>query len=220
MSNDNGVKVYASKGDKLSEFENDMGFISGEFTSETDIKPFPIMDSTEGSYGAINDWINIHDLKYGEKYVATKNMNNLYFTDSNEKISDDSYNDLNVYVDASNYFDILTVTCNDNYSIDFSYGCFNYHYSVSKKKFFITLKILKTDNNEGYTPTSDYNPSTKKYVDDSIKNLPQLSFNDTGELVVTIDGVSKVFAPKEATTLTVDESTGVLKVGASAASAE
>lgn len=55
-------------------------------------------------------------------------------------------------------------------------------------------------------------------TEEFVNNL--ISFNDAGELVVTIDGVSKVFAPKEATTLTVDESTGVLKVGASAASAE
>ena len=63
--------------------------------------------------------------------------------------------------------------------------------------------------------------ASEEYVREYVKkNIPQLSFNDAGELVVTIDGVSKVFAPKEATTLTVDESTGVLKVGASAASAE
>ena len=39
--------------------------------------------------------------------------------------------------------------------------------------------------------------ATKKYVDDKISNSPQLSFNDAGELVVTINGVSKTFVPKE-----------------------
>ena len=37
--------------------------------------------------------------------------------------------------------------------------------------------------------------ATKKYVDDSISNI--LSFNDSGELVVTINGVSKTFVPKQ-----------------------
>lgn len=38
--------------------------------------------------------------------------------------------------------------------------------------------------------------ATKKYVDDKITSSPQLSFNEAGELVVTINGVSKTFVPK------------------------
>ena len=55
---------------------------------------------------------------------------------------------------------------------------------------------LKIGNTQEYTPTTDYNPATKKYVDDKVSNLPQFSFNDAGELVVTINGVSKTFVPK------------------------
>ena len=47
------------------------------------------------------------------------------------------------------------------------------------------------------TPTEDKDLTTKKYVDDSIANQPQISFNDSGELVVTINGVSKTFVPKQ-----------------------
>ena len=66
----------------------------------------------------------------------------------------------------------------------------------------LSIIVFKTDflnlNNESiYTPTSDYNPATKKYVDDKVTSLPQLSFNEAGELVVTINGVSKTFVPKE-----------------------
>ena len=65
----------------------------------------------------------------------------------------------------------------------------------------LSIIIFKTDflnlNNESiYTPTSDYNPATKKYVDDKVASSPQLSFNENGELVVTINGVSKTFVPK------------------------
>lgn len=47
------------------------------------------------------------------------------------------------------------------------------------------------------TPTEDKDLVTKKYVADKISSLPQLSFNESGELVVTINGVSKTFVPKE-----------------------
>ena len=47
------------------------------------------------------------------------------------------------------------------------------------------------------TPTEDKDLATKKYVDDSIANQPTFSFNDSGELVVTINGVSKIFVPKQ-----------------------
>ena len=47
------------------------------------------------------------------------------------------------------------------------------------------------------TPTEDKDLTTKKYVDDSIANQPTFSFNDSGELVVTINGVTKTFVPKQ-----------------------
>ena len=46
------------------------------------------------------------------------------------------------------------------------------------------------------TPTEDKDLATKKYVDDKVSSLPQISFNENGELVVTINGVSKTFVPK------------------------
>ena len=45
-------------------------------------------------------------------------------------------------------------------------------------------------------PVEDMDLTTKKYVDDKVSSLPQLSFNEAGELVVTINGVSKTFVPK------------------------
>lgn len=55
---------------------------------------------------------------------------------------------------------------------------------------------LTPNNNMAFIPTKDYNPVHKKYVDDKVSSLPQLSFNEAGELVVTINGVSKTFVPK------------------------
>nr|DAJ06235.1 MAG TPA: YadA-like protein [Caudoviricetes sp.] len=59
-----------------------------------------------------------------------------------------------------------------------------------------TVRYLTDKNTTEYTPTGDYNPATKKYVDDKVASSPQLSFNESGELVVTINGVSKIFVPK------------------------
>ena len=46
------------------------------------------------------------------------------------------------------------------------------------------------------TPTENKDLTTKKYVDDKVSSLPQFSFNEAGELVVTINGISKIFVPK------------------------
>lgn len=58
------------------------------------------------------------------------------------------------------------------------------------------LNSISPDNMYEYDVVNDYNPATKKYVDDKVTSLPQLSFNEAGELVVTINGVSKTFVPK------------------------
>jgi hypothetical protein len=48
----------------------------------------------------------------------------------------------------------------------------------------------------GAAPVENMDLTTKKYVDDKVSSLPQISFNENGELVVTINGVSKTFVPK------------------------
>lgn len=76
-------------------------------------------------------------------------------------------------------------------------GANKYKYTKSTKTLEKSLYgYLKIGNTQEYTPTNDYNPATKKYVDDKVASLPQLSFNEAGELVVTINGVSKIFVPK------------------------
>lgn len=108
---------------------------------------------------------------------------------------------------------------------------------IDESTFLKKKEILTKTNAEEYHPLEDYNPATKKYVDDAIENIQtsggnnindttasatttysgnkiesikedlssqinekvdksQLSFNSNGELVVTIDGISKTFVPK------------------------
>lgn len=57
-----------------------------------------------------------------------------------------------------------------------------------------------SDNLSGVGNRVNYLEQRETYLTESlnnIKNLPQLSFNESGELVVTINGVSKTFVPKE-----------------------
>lgn len=68
---------------------------------------------------------------------------------------------------------------------------------IDESTFLKKKEILTKTNTKEYTPTEDYNPATKKYVDDSIANQPTFSFNDSGELVVTIGNVTKTFVPKQ-----------------------
>lgn len=76
-------------------------------------------------------------------------------------------------------------------------GTDKYTYTKSTKTLEKKLYgYLKIGNTKEYAPTENYNPATKKYVDDKVASLPQLSFNEAGELVVTINGVSKTFVPK------------------------
>lgn len=76
-------------------------------------------------------------------------------------------------------------------------GTDKYTYTKSTKTLEKSLYgYLKIGNTQEYAPTENYNPATKKYVDDKVASLPQLSFNEAGELVVTINGVSKTFVPK------------------------
>lgn len=76
-------------------------------------------------------------------------------------------------------------------------GTDKYRYTKSTKTLEKGLyRYLKIGNTQEYTPTENYHPATKKYVDDKVASSPQLSFNESGELVVTINGVSKTFVPK------------------------
>ena len=58
-----------------------------------------------------------------------------------------------------------------------------------------------SDNLNGVGSRVDYLEQRETYLTESLNNvknnLPQLSFNENGELVVTINGVSKTFIPKE-----------------------
>lgn len=75
-----------------------------------------------------------------------------------------------------------------NYRFNISDGTLSYRTTVSYDSFKFKVAhvyegnnvayggCLEVDNNKSYIPTSDYNPATKKYVDDIVSTISTLSF--------------------------------------------
>ena len=97
--------------------------------------------------------------------------------------------------DIDNIF--IAFTIKDIPTDSFSNNTINDLIVIDESTFLKKKEILTKTNTKEYTPTSDYNPATKKYVDDAIASQPTFSFNDSGELVVTINGITKIFGPKQ-----------------------
>ncbi len=118
---------------------------------------------------------------------------------------DPQYNRILAYdLDTIDTYDItLGFEFNNNYMYPFNAGAsqvksyqFTNDLVITKSSILNPSEVLTKNNTQEYTPTENYHPTTKKYVDDKVSSLPQLSFNESGELVVTINGVSKTFVPK------------------------
>lgn len=143
-------------------------------------------------------YVNCNNMGTYKKYFIPNKYANVYgfsFIYTNE---DSSETEIALVGGAITRDDFILCTRNTDTSFILILGGANkYTYTKSTKTLEKSLYgYLKIGNTQEYTPTNDYNPATKKYVDDKVASLPQLSFNEAGELVVTINGVSKTFVPK------------------------
>ena len=80
----------------------------------------------------------------------------------------DSYNSYLLTISSANisrYMIITSVELNKN-----SDGKY-YNYNANKEERINFNELLTRTNTTAYTPTSDYNPATKKYVDDQVGNI-------------------------------------------------
>lgn len=123
--------------------------------------------------------INIPDLEIGKRYTFPNKINDMTiqmieFRDT----FNDGTNSLILKIDAKSLTEIICTTNNliDNskkhiiifvdsiryYSLD--YDLADNTHSVTSN--ILSLSFLSKTNNQKYTPTDDYNPATKKYVDD------------------------------------------------------
>lgn len=143
-------------------------------------------------------YVNCNNMGTYKKYFVPNKYANVYgfsFIYTNE---DSSETEIALVGGAMTRDDFILCARNtDTLFILILGGANKYTYTKSTKTLEKSLYgYLKIGNTQEYTPTDDYNPATKKYVDDKVTSLPQLSFNEAGELVVTINGVSKTFVPK------------------------
>lgn len=143
-------------------------------------------------------YVNCNNMGTYKKYFVPNKYANVYgfsFIYTNE---DSSETEIALIGGAMTRDDFILCARNtDTLFILILGGTDKYKYTKSTKTLEKSLYgYLKTGNTQEYTPTNEYNPATKKYVDDKVSSLPQFSFNEAGELVVTINGVSKIFVPK------------------------
>ena len=143
-------------------------------------------------------YVNCNNMGTYKKYFVPNKYANVYgfsFIYTNE---DSSETEIALVGGAMTRDDFILCARNTDTLFTLILGGANkYTYTKSTKTLEKSLYgYLKIGNTQEYTPTNDYNPATKKYVDDKVSSLPQLSFNEAGELVVTINGVSKTFVPK------------------------
>lgn len=143
-------------------------------------------------------YVNCNNMGTYKKYFVPNKYANVYgfsFIYTNE---DSSETEIALVGGAMTRDDFILCARNtDTLFILILGGTYKYTYNKSTKTLEKGLYgYLKIGNTQEYAPTENYNPATKKYVDDKVASLPQLSFNEAGELVVTINGVSKTFVPK------------------------
>lgn len=143
-------------------------------------------------------YVNCNNMGTYKKYFVPNKYANVYgfsFIYTNE---DSSETEIALIGGAMTRDDFILCARNtDTLFILILGGTDKYKYTKSTKTLEKGLYgYLKIGNTQEYAPTENYNPATKKYVDDKVTSLPQLSFNEAGELVVTINGVSKTFVPK------------------------
>ena len=144
-------------------------------------------------------YVNCNNMGTYKKYFVPNKYANVYgfsFIYTNE---DSSETEIALVGGAMTRDDFILCARNtDTLFILILGGTNKYTYTKSTKTLEKSLYgYLKIGNTQEYTPTENYHPATKKYVDDKITSLPQFSFNEAGELVVTINGISKTFVPKE-----------------------
>ena len=148
------------------------------FTNEGMIRletPVETVVSGDGTY------INLSVTELGSVYLNNNNNN----SDNANDVDADSIAQSIISDDSNNLSELKTYS----------------NSMIENKLLDVNADITEvSDNLSGVENRVDYLEKRETYLTeslDNIKNLPQLSFNKNGELVVTINGVSKTFVPKE-----------------------
>ena len=190
-----GNAWYAGKLSQEGTPTEDKDLVTKKYVDDSiPIRSFPVNDTTRT--GAV---VDVNNLTVSGRYVLPKRTDGKQWTNlmMRAMINDGSgkgkslllsgYQNFIFYVNIEN----KKIYC-DNLRIVYSIGTTDNTTDIRTEPYYLT-----TTNTKEYTPTNDYHPTTKKYVDDKVSNLPQFSFNENGELVVKIGDTTKIFVPKE-----------------------
>ena len=139
--------------------------------------PVETVVSGDGTY------INLSVTELGSVYLNNNNNNN---SDNANDVDADSIAQSIISDDSNNLSELKTYS----------------NSMIENKLLDVNGDITEvSDNLSGVENRVDYLEQRETYLTESLdnikNNLPQLSFNKNGELVVTINGVSKTFVPKE-----------------------
>ena len=138
--------------------------------------PVETVVSGDGTY------INLSVTELGSVYLNNNNNN----SDNANDVDADSIAQSIISDDSNNLSELKTYS----------------NSMIENKLLDVNADIMEvSDNLSGVENRVDYLEQRETYLTESLNNvknnLPQLSFNENGELVVTINGVSKTFVPKE-----------------------
>lgn len=193
---------------KLSEFENDLPNADWNQNDETQIdyiKNRPFYEGIEEII--IADEQTIAKNEYGTYCIPFCDTSNIYMNVPFEIIFDGvKYKGITIEGSRGDVsFNFIT---NDGMSIEVENGnvnCDNLTGTHTIKVSVFVNSIIKLDD---------------KYLSDNVMTKNNIKFNSNGELVVTIGEITKIFVSKDVVessissiTPTVDESTGILKIG-------
>ena len=139
--------------------------------------PVETVVSGDGTY------INLSVTELGSVYLNNNNNNN---SDNANDVDADSIAQSIISDDSNNLSELKTYS----------------NSMIENKLLDVNADITEvSDNLSGVENRVNYLEQRETYLTESLdnikNNLPQLSFNKNGELVVTINGVSKTFIPKE-----------------------
>lgn len=133
--------------------------------------------------------------KYQQLYIyndTTYNAIEFSYGDSNNDMGIFGTGYMNIRVKSFTDVDNLNFEVyhnnGDYYYITITDGVFN----ITGKSYVPKDEVLTKTNKVKYTPTSDYNPATKKYVDDKLKNYYSKNEIDNLELI-TIEDIDEIW---------------------------
>ena len=174
-------KAYSNNDIKLT-FSNDSksiikSYLKDYVENSTDVPVFLIKSSNNYNPSSYNETYYTGYMRFGYRQYST---NNFKFYIHIDGVAPTGYSSSNKIVHIDTVTNIVYDNPNDTFTFSDVYTWLyktGTAYDIqtiysTEEPFYKSLAFLTVNNTKEYTPTSNYNPATKKYVDDSIASIP------------------------------------------------